>query len=124
MAPRAGENDPYLKQLKELADYPLLVFTDAEAGLGEYTIGRHNALGVADNEELSYIFGKVTAANAAARGYNVVCNPVLDMTSTTCVCGGTQRAYGSDKYRVAELAGAEAQGMHDGGCLTIGKHYP
>lgn len=124
MAPRAGENDPYLKQLKELADYPLLVFTDAEAGLGEYTIGRHNAIGITDSEELAYTFGKVTAANAAARGYNVVCNPVLDMTSTTCVCGGTMRAYGSDKVRVAQLAGAEAQGMHDGGCLTIGKHYP
>ncbi len=124
MAPRAGENDPYLKQLKELADYPLLVFTDAEAGLGEYTIGRHNAIGITDNEELAYTFGKVTAAHAAARGYNVVCNPVLDMTSTTCVCGGTQRAYGSDKYRVTALASAEAQGMHDGGCLTIGKHYP
>ncbi len=124
MAPRAGENDPYLKRLKELADYPLLVFTDAEAGLGEYTIGRHNAIGITDDEELAYTFGKVTAAHAAARGYNVVCNPVLDMTSTTCVCGGNARAYGSDPHRVAALAGAEAQGMHDGGVLTIGKHYP
>ena len=124
MAPRAGENDRFLKQLKELADYPLLVFTDAEAGLGEYTVGRHNAIGITDNEELAYTFGKVTAAQAAARGYNVVCNPVLDMTSTTCVCGGTARAYGSDPRRVAALAGAEARGMHDAGVLTIGKHYP
>ena len=124
MSPREGQNDPYIKKLKELADYPLLVFTDAEGGIGEYTIGRHNAIGISDNEELAYAFGKVVAAHAASRGYNVVCNPVLDMTESNAACGGTTRAYGSDKVRVAELAAAEAQGMHDGGCLTIGKHYP
>lgn len=124
VAPREGQNDQFVKHLKELADYPLLVFTDAEAGLGDYTIGRHNAIGVTDNEELAYAFGKITAAHAASRGYNVVCNPVLDMTSTSGVCGSTTRAYGSDKYRVAALGAAEAQGIHDGGCLTIGKHFP
>ena len=124
VASREGQNDEFLKHLKELADYPLLVFTDAEAGLGDYTVGRHNAIGITDNEELAYTFGKVTAAQAAARGYNVVCNPVLDLTFKGSLCGSTSRSYGSDKYRVAELAAAEAQGMHDGGCLTIGKHFP
>lgn len=124
MTPLHGENTPYINKLKELADYPLLVFTDAERGLGEYSIGGHNTIGVTDNEELAYTFGKITAARAAEMGYNVVCNPILDMSATNCSAGGTMRAYGSDKVRVTALAAAEAQGMHDGGCLTIGKHYP
>ena len=124
MTPLHGENTPYINHLKELADYPLLVFTDAERGLGEYSIGGHNTIGVTDNEELAYTFGKITAARASEMGYNVVCNPILDMSNTNCSAGGTMRAYGADKYRVTALAAAEAQGMHDGGCLTIGKHYP
>lgn len=122
--PKNRQNDAAIKRLKEAADYPLLVFTDAEAGIGEYTTGRHNVIGITDSEELAYTFGKVVAATAAARGYNIICNPVLDMTSGNCVCGGTMRAIGSDKYRVTELAAAEAQGMHDGGCLALAKHFP
>ena len=124
MTPLYGENAPYIDHLKELADYPLLVFTDAERGLGEYSIGGHNTIGVTDSEELAYTFGKITAARAAEMSYNVICNPILDMSDENCIAGGTMRGYGSDKDRVTALAAAEAQGMHDGGCLTIGKHYP
>ena len=119
-----GKNDLARQRLKEVADYPLLFFTDAEAGLGEHKIGRHNPIGAADNEELAYAFGKVTAATAAKWGYNVICNPVLDMTDRNCVCQGTMRSLGSNKYRVTALAAAEARGVHDGGCLTIAKHFP
>ncbi len=124
MTPLYGENAPYIDHLKELADYPLLVFTDAERGLGEYSIGGHNTIGVTDSEELAYTFGKITAARAAEMSYNVICNPILDMSDENCIAGGTMRGFGSDKDRVTALAAAEAQGMHDGGCLTIGKHYP
>lgn len=124
VVPRDGRNDHIIKRLKEAADYPLLVFTDAEEGFGEHLVGKHNSIGLADSEELAYSFGKVTAALAAKKGYNVVCNPVVDMVSRNCPCGSTARAYGSDKVRVTALAAAEARGMHDGGCLTLGKHYP
>lgn len=124
VAPREGQNDATIKRLKDAADYPLLVFTDAEGGFGEHTIGKHNALGITDSEELAYVFGKITAAAAAKSGYNVICNPVLDMPIGNSVCGATLRSIGSDKYRVTAIAAAEARGLHDGGCLTIGKHYP
>lgn len=113
-----------MKRIREAADYPILIFTDAESGFGNYSIGKHNALACADSEELAYIFGKVTAISARKAGYNVVCNPVLDMCRANSVCGKTVRSMGSDKYRVATLAAAEARGMHDGGVLTVGKHYP
>lgn len=124
VAPRNGENKQLLERLLAAADYPLLSFTDAESGFGDYKIGSHNALGITDNEELAYIFGKVTALGARKNGYNIVCNPVLDMVDARWLCGGNTRAFGSHKERVAKLAAAEARGMHDAGVLTVGKHYP
>ena len=113
-----------MPRIKAAADYPILIFTDAENGLGDYQIGRHNSIGVADSEDLAYAFGKVTAITARNMGYNVVCDPVLDMTDKENATGGPLRALGSDKYRVTELAAAEAQGLHDGGVLSVAKHYP
>ncbi|MBQ9116464.1 MAG: hypothetical protein IJY04_05525, partial [Clostridia bacterium] len=124
IVPRNGENKQVLKRLLAAADYPLLSFTDAESGWGEYKIGRHNALGMTGSEELAYLFGKMTALGARKEGYNVVCNPVIDMVNARWLCGGNIRVYGSDKHQVARLAAAEARGMHDAGVLTVGKHYP
>ncbi len=113
-----------MARIREAADYPILIFTDAESGIGDHMIGRHNALGCTGSEELAYMFGKVTAVTARQMGYNVVCNPILDMTKANTVCGATVRSIGSDKHEVARLAKAIARGMHDGGVLTVGKHYP
>lgn len=122
--PSVPDFEKIMAKIKELADYPILIITDAESGLSDYEIGHHNAIGMTDNEDLAYEFGKVTAVTAYQMGYNVVCNPVLDMVKGPAICSGNKRTLGSDKYRVAKLAAAIARGMHDGGVLTVGKHYP
>lgn len=124
VVPSIKDRDEAIRRIKEAADYPILIMCDAESGMGEYMIGHHNALGFADKEELAYVFGKLTAITARSRGYNVICNPVLDMTKCNATCGAVVRSIGHDKYRVASLAAAEIQGMHDGGVLAVGKHYP
>ena len=116
--------DSAIAKIKETADYPILIFTDAENGLCDNLIGRHNAIGMANSEELAYTFGKVTAITARKMGYNVVCDPVLDMAREWGSCGKNCRALGSNQETVAKLAIAEARGLHDGGVLTVGKHYP
>lgn len=108
-----------MKQLQDAADYPLLFFTDAEGGLRDFRIGRHNTLGCTDNEEYAYNFGKVVGKEAKALGYNVVCNPVLDAKFD-----GSSRSLGSDKFKIAKLGAAVARGMHDAGVLSVAKHYP
>lgn len=113
-----------MERIREAADYPILIFTDAESGFAPYLIGKHNALSTVGSEELAYVFGKVTAIAARKAGYNVVCNPVLDMCRENAVCAKTMRSMGGDKYKVARLAVAEARGMRDGGVLIVGKHYP
>ncbi len=125
--PDLKNRDAVIARIKEAADYPVLILCDAERGFpaeGYEKIGAHNAIGTCNTAESAYAFGKVTAVNARKAGYNVVCDPVLDMTDENCTCGGTIRSIGGDKYRVTELALAEAQGMHDGGVLTVAKHYP
>lgn len=113
-----------IKRFKDAADYPLLVFTDAESGWGNNQIGRQNVLGMTGSEELAYIFGKVTAIGARNDGYNIVCNPILDIVNARWLCGSNIRSIGSDKEMVAKIAAAEARGMHDAGILTVAKHYP
>ncbi len=121
------KREEVMARIREVADYPILIMTDAECGFSDGKtpgIGYHNAIGTCNTTESAYAFGKITAINARNAGYNVVCDPVLDMTDENATCGTTVRCIGGDKYRVTELAIAEAQGMHDGGVLTVGKHFP
>lgn len=122
--PNPGKYEEIIAKVKEAADYPILIMCDAESGIGDYKIGRHNSLGCTGSEELAYTFGKVTAVTARKMGYNIVCNPILDIANGNGSCGKNVRSIGGDKYKVAALAKAEAKGMHDGGVLTVGKHYP
>ncbi len=121
--PGIPDFDEVMAKIKEAADYPILIIRDAERGIAPYTIGRHNALGMADDEDLAYAFGKVTAIMARKMGNNVVCDPVIDMIDCKGICGANARSMGSDKEKVAKLAKAIARGMHDGGVLTVAKHY-
>ncbi len=107
-----------LAKIKEIADYPLLVITDAGSGWGEYMVGKHNAVGATGSAKHAYAFGKLVGVMARKAGYNVVCDPVVDMID------GSMRSMGTDKEKVAELALAMSRGMHDGGILSIAKHYP
>lgn len=107
-----------IRKVKEIADYPILIMTDAESGIGDYTVGKHNAIGTTGSEKHAYAFGKVLGTTAKKMGYNVVCNPVLDMKDNS------MRSLGTDADKVTALAMAEARGLHDGGVLTVGKHYP
>ncbi len=75
------------KAFEEAADYPIIFIADAESGMGDHLIGRHNAIGLTGSEELAYTFGKITAIEARKHNINVVCNPLLDMTRVSCSCG-------------------------------------
>ena len=109
----------YISLVREAADYPILIITDLENGIGDYSVGKHNAIGCTGSEKHAYAFGRCVGSVAREIGYDLVCNPVLDIKRD-----GWSRSYGSDKREIARLAAAEARGMHDAGILTMGKHYP
>ena len=118
-------NDPnteaFLKRVKETADYPILVMTDAEKGLGDYKIGLRNCVGRTYDEKNAYAFGKSVGVVAKELGFNVVCSPILDIDSGN---EGSPRLYHSTKEWVAKMAAAEARGMRDAGLMAVGKQYP
>ena len=111
--------DEYIKRVRETADYPILIFTDASRGIGDYKIGGANVIGCTGSEKYAYAFGKALGITARSLGYNVVCSPVVDSNNT-----GSSRYLGSDVREVARLAAAMARGMQDGGILMVIKHYP
>lgn len=113
-----------MKAIDEASDYPIIIVTDAESGIGEHIIGRHNSIGTTGSEELAYVFGKVTGITARKLGYNMICAPLLDLTHFNVACGGTVRHLGSDKYEVARLGAKISEGLHDAGVLSVAKHYP
>ena len=111
-----------LKRVKELADYPIIIMTDAESGIqsseGRYIVGRHSAISCTGDPKYAYAFGKVLGTKAHQMGYNMICNPIVD------ILPGKIRSLGGDKETVTEYALAMARGMRDGGVMTIAKHYP
>lgn len=112
--------EEFLNRVKETADYPILIMTDAENGIDEFTIGRHSPIGCTGDEKYAYAFGKAVGFTAKKLGYNVVCNPVLDTPGVV----GFARSYGEDVNFIAKMGVAEARGLHDAGVLSVAKHYP
>ena len=113
-----GNYKERIAKVREIADYPILIITDGESGVGDFLVGKHNAIGTTGSAKHAYAFGKCVGVTARKLGYNVVCDPVVDMID------GSMRSLGTDREKVAELAEAIARGMHDGGVLTVAKHYP
>ena len=62
-----------MKKIKDLADYPLLVIADAEKGIHEYKIGRHNAIGMTGSEELDakFVAEATKAGLVSLKGHRV-----------------------------------------------------
>ena len=120
-----GRED-FIKKIKETADYPILIICDAENGHGKDGMIPQlisiTASGAKD--EYAYSFGRMTAAQRRAIGFNVICNPVLDINYENKPCGGVMRTFGNDKTVAARLGAKVAEGMHDAGVLAVAKHYP
>ncbi len=117
--------DQIIAEVREAADYPIIIISDSETGIDEYTIPQLIAIAAAGSDpELAYSFGKVLGVKGRKIGYDMTCNVVLDMSPHDSFVGGTTRTFGNDKDKVSELAKAMFRGMHDGGILGIAKHYP
>ena len=115
-----------IRRVREAADYPILIMTDAENGFGEHKIPAAIAIAAAHkSEEVAHSFGRLTGTLYRKMGYNTVCNPIIDVSGEhNAPCGSKTRNFGADKERTARLGAAVARGMHEAGIMTVGKHYP
>ncbi len=112
----------HIKQIHEMADYPVLVIMDAERGFGEFKIGRQMALGYADDVDLTYRFARAVGARAREDGYNGICSPILDPGGPDILY--PTRSFNLDKEGILRHGRAYIQGLHDAGVLAIVKHFP
>ncbi|MBO7762636.1 MAG: hypothetical protein J6T24_07555, partial [Clostridia bacterium] len=126
LQPRHPNFAERIRRVLDAADYPIIVIGDSEEGYGDYKIPQQITMTAAHmSEELAFSFGRITAAQTRQIGYNMICNPLLDLGGrVNSPCGSTTRTFGPDKEVAARLGAAVARGMHEGGVLTVGKHYP
>ena len=57
-------SNEYIAKVREIADYPILIITDAESGIGGFCVGSHNAVGCTGSEKHAYAFGKTIGVTA------------------------------------------------------------
>ncbi len=129
-----AETARLINRLQSVAQVPLLVGVDAEAGLGLVMRGATllptaMALGATGDPELVSAAATLTASEAAACGINAVAAPVLDVNVNPDNPIINTRAYGESPELVSRMGVAFMDGMSNavGGwpkVAPIGKHFP
>ena len=106
---------------------PLLVMIDQEGGQVKRLSGAPTASAVemgARGAAFSREQGARTAANLRDVGVTVDLAPVLDVARPGGVIADTERGFGSNPVRVANLAVAFGGALQYGGIAATGKHFP
>lgn len=125
------------KQVAELtralrAQSPLpkiLISADYEDGLGRWLpdaelLPSNLALGAANNTDLAFEKGVLTARQAKSLGVDWVFAPVLDLADCPQNPIVNTRSFGADPQLVTRLARAFINGLAKGGALNSIKHFP
>jgi beta-N-acetylhexosaminidase len=74
--------------------------------------------------DVAYRVGHAMATELASIGIDLSFAPVLDVHSNPANPIIGDRAFGSDPVLVSEMGVALMRGLHDGGVLSCGKHFP
>ena len=112
-----------------LSEIPLLVSIDVEGGRvtrfrWKKTLSSAQSLGKKDDaararEQFQYI-----AEGLLSAGINVDLAPCLDVAKNPSLTFLNNRIISSDEEIAARIGLACVEGLHDGGCLSIVKHFP
>jgi beta-N-acetylhexosaminidase len=118
-----------LNRLQAIAPLPLLTASDFEWGVGMRIAGgtrfpRAMAFGAANDEQLAFEAGRITALEGRALGVHVNFAPVADVNNNPRNPVINIRSFGEDQVRVGALASAWTRGLQDGGMLATLKHFP
>ena len=130
-----------VNELQSRARVPLLVAADLERGAGyrfrgavflpgAISLGGATefpslmALGAAGDAELAREMGRITGVEARALGIHTPFAPVLDVNNNPDNPIINVRSFGEDPQEVARLGRAFIRGLHEGGAIATGKHFP
>lgn len=114
---------------QELAEVPVMITFDGEWGLamripGTPSFPRNGTLGEIEDESLLYEYGREVARQMKELKVHVNFAPVADVNTNPNNPVIGNRSFGNDPKRVARQVIAYAQGLEDGGVLSVCKHFP
>ncbi len=118
------------RKLRAASPLPrLLIAADYEDGLGRWLpdaelLPSNLALGAANDENLAFEKGFITAQEALKIGVDWVFAPVVDLANNSGNPIVNTRSFGADPEQVVRLAGAFMKGLARGGVLNCLKHFP
>ncbi|HKP73894.1 MAG TPA: glycoside hydrolase family 3 protein, partial [Longimicrobiaceae bacterium] len=119
-----------MNALQAHARVPLLMVSDLESGPGMRLRGSGTdfppvmGLAAAGSDSLAVAVGKVIGEEGRAVGLHLTLSPVLDVNSNPRNPIINTRSFGEDPASVGRFAGAYVRGVHAGGLLAMGKHFP
>jgi beta-N-acetylhexosaminidase len=104
---------------------PLIVMTDQEGGPVRRIPGApQRAAAQVSSAAQARADGLGAARTLRSAGINMNLAPVADVARAGAALEGERRIYARSAARVAPLAAAFANGLHDGGVRATAKHYP
>jgi beta-N-acetylhexosaminidase len=118
-----------VNRMQELAQYPLLISADLEAGSGMRFDDTVNfpwnmAVAATGNPDYARRQGEITAREARALGIQQIYAPVVDVNNNSANPVINVRSYGEDPADVARFAAAFTTGAQRGGVIATAKHFP
>ena len=107
----------------------MIISADYEDGLGRWLpdaplLPSNMALGAANDEDLAFEKGFITARQARSLGVDWVFAPVLDLADNALNPIVNTRSFGKDPAQVIKLGRAFLTGLKKGGVLGCIKHFP
>lgn len=125
----AGGLSEMIGACQRVSRLPLSVAGDLENGAGGAVRGMtafppQLCLGATDSEELAYEYGKLTAVESVAAGFNWTFGPVADLLLNWLAPAVGPRGLGSDPERVSALLTALIRGFQEHGLSATAKHFP
>lgn len=116
--------------LQRDARVPLLFVTDLESGPGMRLEGTGTdfppvmGLAATGSDSLAFQVGRVIGREGRAVGLALTLSPVLDVNSNPTNPIINTRSFGEDPATVGRFAADYVRGIHAGGLLAMGKHFP
>ncbi len=123
--PNVPNGKEIIAQLNEIAGYPVLMCANMEYGFAgtKLKFPAQMAISAANDEELAYKAGQVTAIECKEYGFNMIWGPCVDLCGRGRLCKNT-RTFGDDPKLVSRFSAALIKGLQDEGMLVTAKHYP
>jgi beta-N-acetylhexosaminidase len=114
---------------QKVATTPLLIFTDAEWGIGmrldsAFSFPRQMTLGAIQQDSLIYLMASAIARDCRRIGVQVNLAPVVDINNNPLNPVINARSFGEDKTLVARKGVFYLKGLQDNGIMATAKHFP